>query len=414
MEQHLSLRVTHQDVREEGKPSLAQIYQQWYAQVHMQAARKRLHMLMHYQTQESKLDEELANARLSRAWLAGQEGEEEHLLHLAYIDLLAPYLYRRNRYTEIVQWCEDGLHSCERVHRNAGSLLLLKGKALNALGDWTQTQISYQKAIQLSIGCDPHTHARAVLALGQLQFNQGTYSLALETLSKAEHLLASLAEHELLAEISAERANYFLNRGDLEKALALYLEEEKRRVQAGGVRSPNLLMLGVIYRKKKEYERAYTYLQQLLTLGEARHDKNTIATASHHLAWVAFEQGHFVTARNLCGKALALYEEMGDRRGLSDALEQLGRLALAEKRPQEAVSPLQQSLLLRQELQNKQGAASSLSHLALVYVSLGRVFTALSYVGQCLLAYRHIGMLSRQRMKTILQRFFQQLWRSWK
>jgi hypothetical protein len=69
-----------------------------------------------------------------------------------------------HRYTEILQWCEDGLRSCEQVHRNASSLLLLKGKTLNALGDWTETQISYQEAIQLSRGCDPHTHVRAVLA----------------------------------------------------------------------------------------------------------------------------------------------------------------------------------------------------------------------------------------------------------
>jgi tetratricopeptide (TPR) repeat protein len=414
MEQHSSFRVTLHGAEEEDKPFQAQIYQRWYAHVHIHAARERMNLLMHYQEQDGKLDDELANVCLSRAWLASREGEEEHLLHLAYIDVLAPHLYRRNRYTEILQWCEDGQHSCEQVHRNASSLMLLKGKTLNALGNWTETQISYQEAIQLSREYDPYTHARAVLALGQLQFNQGTYALALETLTKAEHLLAALSEYELLAEVSAERANYFLNRGDLDKALVLYLEEEQRRVQAGGARNPNLLMLGVVYRKKKEYERARDYLQQLLALGEAQYDRNTIATASHHLAWIAFEQESFATARKLCGKALALYEDLGDRRGLSDALEQLGRIVLAERHPQEAVSFLQQSLLLRQELQNKQGAASSLSHLALVYVSLGRLLTALSYLGQCLLAYRSIGMLSRQRMKTILWRFFQQVWRSWR
>ncbi len=347
----------------------------------MQAAKQRLQVLISSLEREGTLDEELANVRLSRAWLAEQGGEEEHRLHLAYVDALAPYLSRRNRYAELLQWCQDGLHSCELVHRNAASLLLLKGKALNTLGRWTEARISYEEAIHLSKGQDRQTHARAVLALGQLRFNQGTYSLALETLTEAEHLLTALAEQELLAEVSAERANYFLNRGDL------------------------------VYRKKKEYERARHYLQQLLAGGEARRDSNAIATASHHLAWVAFEQGDCETARNLCGKALALYEEYGDWRGLSDALEQLGRIASAERRPQEAVPALQQSLLLRQQLQNKQGAASSMSHLAVAYASLGRLLIALGYLGRCLLAYRRIGMLSRQRMNTILQRFFQQVGR---
>src|SRR6266567_7256199 len=406
MEQRPSSPINFQKVREEGEPSRVQAYRRWYGQVHMQAAKQRLQVLISSLEREGTLDEELANVRLSRAWLAEQGGEEEHRLHLAYVDALAPYLSRRNRYAELLQWCQDGLHSCELVHRNAASLLLLKGKALNTLGRWTEARISYEEAIHLSKGQDRQTHARAVLALGQLRFNQGTYSLALETLTEAEHLLTALAEQELLAEVSAERANYFLNRGDLDKALTLYLEEERRRVQAGRKSSPNLLMLGVVYRKKKEYERARHYLQQLLAGGEARRDSNAIATASHHLAWVAFEQGDCETARNLCGKALALYEEYGDWRGLSDALEQLGRIALAERRPQEAVPALQQSLLLRQQLHNKQGAASSMSHLAVAYASLGRLLIALGYLGRCLLAYRRIGMLSRQRMNTILQRFF--------
>jgi len=377
------------------------VYQNWYTQAHLQAARQRLQVVI--RSHESTLDEELANVRLSRAWLAEQEGEEEHRLHLAYIDALAPYLFRRNRYTELLQWCQDGLHSCELVHHNAASLLLLKGKTLNALGHWAQARMSYEEAIQLSKGHDPQIHARTILALGQLRFNQGTYSLALEMLTEAECLLATLGEHELLAEVYAERANYFLNRRDLDKALALYLEEEQRRVQAGGKSSPNLLMLGVIYRKKKEYERARHYLQELLTEGEVRRDNSTIATASHHLAWLAFEQGDYETARKLCGKALALYEEYGDRRGLSDALEQVGRIALAQRRPREAVPALQHSLLLRQQLQNKHGAASSMSHLAVAYRDPGRLLLALGYLGRCLLTYRRIGMLSRQRLKTILQ-----------
>lgn len=407
MEQYLSSPTNFQNVREEEGPFPVYAYRRWYAQAHLRAAKQQLQVLI--RSQESTLDEELANVRLSRAWLTKQEGEEEHRLHLAYIDALASYLSRRNHYTELLQWCQDGLHSCELVHRNAASLLLLKGKALNAFGRWSEARISYEEAIQLSKGYDPQAHARAVLALGQLYFNQGTYSLAQETLTEAERLLADIGENELLAEVSAERANYFLNRSDLDKALALYLEEEQRRIQAGGKSSPNLLMLGVVYRKKKEYERARYYLQELLAEGEARRDSNAVATASHHLAWVAFEQEDCEAARNLCGKALALYEEYGDRRGLSDALEQVGRIALAERRSREAVPALQQSLLLRQQLQNKQEAASSMSHLAVAYVNLGELLTALGYLVRCLFTYQRIGMLSRQRLKTILRRFFQQV-----
>lgn len=382
--------------------------------MYISAARRRLGLIRCYHKQDDRLDIELANIRQSRIWLARQEGEEENTLHLAYIDLLAPYLYRHNLYTELLQWCEDGLCSYERLRRNSGSLLFLKGQTLNALGRWAETRTSYQEAIQASEGHNPSLHARAVLALGQLEFNQGTYPLALDTLTRAEQLLTELSEYELIATIHVERANYYLNKGDLNKALALYLEAEQKREQAGNTKGTNLLMLGVVYRKKKEYEYARVYLQQLLTSGERRRDDNTIATASHHLAWIAFDQDDFVTARTLCGKALALYEDFGDRRGLSDALEQLGCITLAERRPQEALLPLQRSLLLRQELHNQQGVASSLSHLAITYLSMRRRLTALRCFGLCLLAYRRIGMLSRQRLKIVILRFFQHFWESWK
>src|SRR6266700_56582 len=199
MEQSQSLAAMLQIAREKGEPFNAQIYQLWDAQTQMKAARRRLDLITCYQKQDDSLDAELANIRQSRSWLARQEGEEEQVLHLAYIDLLASYLYRRNRYTELLQWCEDGLHSYERLHRNSCSLLLLQGQTLNALGRWAETQIRYQEAIQASEGHNPSTYAHAVLALGQLQFNQGAYPLALETLAKAEHLLTELSEHELIA-----------------------------------------------------------------------------------------------------------------------------------------------------------------------------------------------------------------------
>src|SRR5207248_10378069 len=142
---------------------------------------------------------------------------------------------------------------------------------------------------------------------------------------------AQAVNDEQLMTIRAERAAYHLNRGDLDKALSLYLEIERRR-QSAGVLEPSdhlLLMLGVVYRKKKDYERAAEYLQRLLERGEEQQSRSTMATAAHHLAWVYLSQGDLHQARSLCGRAIVLYEEIGDERGLSDAYEQLGCIVLA-------------------------------------------------------------------------------------
>jgi tetratricopeptide (TPR) repeat protein len=223
--------------------------------------------------------------------------------------------------------------------------------------------------------------------------------------------LSEQGDYQAVASVHSERAAYALNRGDLEQALTLYLEADQIRRRAGATVSLNLLMLGVVYRKKKDYLQARGYLQQLLEQGERHHDRSDIATASHHLAWVFFDQGQLDEARSFCGRAIALYKDFADWRGFADAYDQLGRIELAEGHAPEALVHLQQALHLRQELHNQQGTASSLSHLAIAHVSMGHLYAALQCLCQSLMLYRRISMLSRRRLVTILRQFLHHLWK---
>ena len=91
-----------------------------------------------------------------------------------------------------------------------------------------------------------------------------------------------------------------------------------------------------------------------------------------------------------------LYEEIGDARGLSDAYEQLGCIALAAGQGREAVSHLQRSLFMRRQLHNQQGEASSLRHLAIAYVTQGQLGRAFKHMRQSLPIYYRLGVLGRQ------------------
>jgi len=164
-----------------------------------------------------------------------------------------------------------------------------------------------------------------------------------------------------------------------------------------------LLMLGVVYRKKKDYERATEYLQRLLEREEVQRSRGTTATAAHHLAWVYLSRGDLRQARSLCGRAIMLYEEIGDERGLSDAYEQLGCIVLAAGQGGEAVAHLQRSLFMRSQLHNQQGEASGLRHLAIAYFTLGHLGAAFRHVWQSLLIYHRLGVLSCQRIVSMLR-----------
>jgi tetratricopeptide (TPR) repeat protein len=380
-----------------------QVVRHWES-AHRLAAQRRLELARRYQDQLDRLDAEFPNLRASRSWLTTQSNGEIAQLLVAYVKVLAPYLRQRGLNAELLEWCGDGLQACERLRQNQGWLVLLCSEAQNALGRWAETMASIQAAIEASRGEDPTNYARAILALGRLQLNQGDYQVALKTLTEAETLLSKGSDYEGLATAHSEIAAYHLNRRELDKALTLYLEVDQLRRQAGATEASDhtLLMLGVVYRKKRDYEQAAVYLVQLLERGEARGNWGATATAAHHLAWVRLNQRDLAQAQRLCGRALGLYEEIGDPRGASDAYEQLGLIVLAEGGVKEAVSHLERSLTMRRQLGNQEGAASSLRHLAVAHLRLGHLITALGYLQQSLAIYQRLGVLSHQRLAAIL------------
>lgn len=372
------------------------------------AAETRLGLACRYQEQYERLDAEFANLRASQAWLSTQDDKEAAHFLITYVQVLAPYLRQRGFNAELLHWCEDGLQACESLQQNPGRLLLLRSDVQSALGRWDEAMADIQSAIQASKGMDPGTYAQAMLALGRLQLNQGDYGSALDTLAKAEPLLSEQSDYEGLTIVRAEIAAYHLNRGELDKALSLYLEADRLRRQTGANRAADhtLLMLGVVYRKKRDYAQATAYLKQLLERSETQRNRGGVATAAHHLAWVHLNQGNLIQAQRLCGQAISIYNEIGDTRGVSDAYEQLGLILLAEGQKERALSYLGRSLAMRRELGNQHGAASSLRHLAVAYLQVGRLITAARTLWQSLSTYWQLGVLSRQRIAAILRELF--------
>jgi tetratricopeptide (TPR) repeat protein len=244
-------------------------------------------------------------------------------------------------------------------------------------------------------------------ALGRLQFNRGHYDQALKTFAGIEQHLISNEDFEQLTAIQAERAAYYLNHYDYDRALALYLQiDEVVKMRNGGESSDHmLLMLGVVYRRKKAYSQAVSYLLTLLERAEAKGNRSATATAAHHLAWAYLCQGDSVQARQYCGKALALYRGINDPRGTADAYEQAGRITLAEGHAAEAIPDLEQALRMKETLGSTHGMASSLRHLAIAHLGCGEPLLAARLLWRSLSLYQRLGTLNWRRLLS----FFRQI-----
>ncbi len=371
-----------------------------WATAHFLSARTRLQLLRRHHDQYTWIDAEYANTQVSLSWLSTQNSSKEAQLLIEYLHLLAPYFQQRSLQAELLQWCEAGIRAANALQQSPGWLLLLMGQAQYARGHWHEARTSYQAAINTSEKEDVQTYGQAMLALGRLEFNQGNYTEAFATFERAKVHFSAETDQEQLLIILGETAAYYLNRKEFEKALSLYLEVDRRQKQSGATESSDhtLLMLGVVYRRKKDYGRARDYLQQLLERGERQQNHAAMATAAHHLGWTYLSQKRGAQARMCCGKAIRLYEEIGDERGLADAYEQLGCIALADGQGQEALRHLQSALERKRQRHSQQGEASVLRHLAIAYLTMGDLKAGFSNLWQSLTLYRKLGVLTKQRI----------------
>jgi len=346
-----------------------------------------------------RLDYEFAQIQVAYAWLSNRSSEEEKARLLEFIKNFAPYLKARMLHRVLLEYCQDGLRASKDLNANPGWLLVYAHEVYWAIGEWEKALSNIQNAIEATKDVDPIIYAQATLALGHLQFNRGEYRTAFHTLKMAEELLGKISDIDGVAAVKSETAAYHLNKGEYQKALEIYLEVDKlrREVDPSGPSDHTLLMLGVVHRRLKNYDKAIEYLSQLMMRGQATKNLNALATAMHHLAWVYYDKKDWNKARELGVQAKEIYERISDPRGSSDEDEQLGLICLAEKSYSIAEDFLQRSLEVRNQLGNQQGSASSLRRLAKLYFSRRKFTLSIHCLWRSLLLYRKLGVLSLQR-----------------
>ena len=353
------------------------------------------------------LTDELDNLILAHETLVKKGEDKDNETLLDFTRLMAPFLKQRAFLSVLLNFCKSAIVACESIGTNSGWVHFLEYEAHYALGDWNSALGDIQAAITVSHGKDLGIYAQAVLSLGRLKLNQGYYQEALEILGQAEHLLLKQKDFEGLASAKAEEAAYYLNRDELDKALELYLEADRIYRQSGtlGPTDHTLLMLGVVYRRRGEYAKAIQYLQELLEHGKGQKNNNAIAAASHHLAWTFLNKGNLIQAKALGEEAKRLYQKNQDPRGESDAYEQLGLIAITDGDKDKALNYLKQSLYMRRILGNRHGVTSCIRRLALIYFRSGDFLRGIAYLAYGLFSYWRLGMLSRQRLRSILNEF---------
>jgi tetratricopeptide (TPR) repeat protein len=129
--------------------------------------------------------------------------------------------------------------------------------------------------------------------------------------------------------------------------------------------------LGNIRYHLGEYYEAHRLYQESLRIFQDLGDKSGVSRSLHLLGWLAQITGDLDEARRLYQESLKISQDLGDKNGVSASLHQLGILAQYMGDLDEARRLYQESLKISQDLGDMKGVSRSLGQLGILAQAKG-------------------------------------------
>ncbi|MEU8233149.1 BTAD domain-containing putative transcriptional regulator [Actinoplanes sp. NPDC048967] len=212
----------------------------------------------------------------------------------------------------------------------------------------------------------PAALAKALTALGRLEFLQCDYAAAAARLTRARELFAAAADGRGVAEAVQSLGSIARERGRYAEARAYHEEGRQlwRRLAEPVGEARALQLLGFTSWLEGDHARAAELSGEALRRFRELGDTEGVVGALIDLAASTFRGGDPDGAVRLLRESLADAERMGLREATAWANEQLGLIAEASGDRVEAVARLRRSLTVHHELGDRWRTASVLEALA--------------------------------------------------
>jgi predicted ATPase/DNA-binding CsgD family transcriptional regulator len=189
------------------------------------------------------------------------------------------------------------------------------------------------------------------------------------------------------------RGHYSEGRNFLERALA------GSEGVAASLRANALIAAAIMALIQGDYEQGEALCEESLALFRELGDKRGMAHTLYYLGgggqdWggIARTRGNLAVARSLTEEGLAVDRELGDKRGIAWDLLSLAGLLSQQGEYTRARDLLEESLEMHRELGNAMGISGSLQWLTWVlFLSQGDSATVHSLIEKCLVLFRELG-----------------------
>jgi tetratricopeptide (TPR) repeat protein len=149
--------------------------------------------------------------------------------------------------------------------------------------------------------------------------------------------------------------------------------------------------LGRLARQRGEYDRALEHFRMAHALFEKTHDRRGVSGALDDIGKVHWLRGAYPTALEHHRQALAIRRAIGDKRSIALSLANIGRVHHDSGSFKAAIEQFREALELRREIDDKAGVISSLCDVGSVHEADGNFEAAYEFFAEAMRMAREIG-----------------------
>ncbi len=264
------------------------------------------------------------------------------------------------------------------------------GSVYYAMRDLKTAQRYFEQALALyRQRGDKAGEADTLRYMGNLLYVSGQWQKALAAYEQSYALYREANHVEGQATTLAGMGALFLDMGQPELALGYYLEVLELRQQEGKQKKAIIaahLGVGHLYSMLNDHENARKKYEQALALSQEIGDKRAEAAALTALAntQACLQPPQPAQAEALYRQALLAAQAAEDKMGQANAQLQLGVLYAGTHRGEDAIRCFEKALSLYRELGDRRGEMTALSNLGATYVNRGEKSKGADYYLQAI------------------------------
>jgi tetratricopeptide (TPR) repeat protein len=192
------------------------------------------------------------------------------------------------------------------------------------------------------------------------------------------------------AELTFDLEDYLRLHGAPQWAMELLLELELKKlkkIHKGMAHN----RIGILHHQFGEYDEALSRYQKALEIFRELDDQKGLAVNLHLIGYISQDKGNYGDALQKYQESLKIHEQIGDLNGIAENLHHIGMILQDKGNYKDALQKYQESLEIKRKTGDTQGISIALHQIGMIYQDKGNHEDALQKYQESLEIKRKIG-----------------------